>query len=553
MAGAGVEVGVELVGLNQAGEIRAEDRLLPGSDSSEGKDIADAKAQRKTLLTTYLAKGRLGKDVHCVRRYVVSCPWLAMQMMAVISDLVVALLEFRCQRGTGQCPHRESSLFAGLTLVTSVMYCLDIGLRIYAFKCVFFRKLWNVADLCIILGTTGMAVFEVYSVSLIRGGSVFVLRTLRGFRALRGLRFAAMVTHTSQYYCQCMRQVTAQNKQRFYSLEHDFDLDLVYVTPRLVAMSVPSTGLRSLYRNPLSEVARFFELYHCGRYGIVNMCPEIPYDVSVFSTGIVECLFCQDHSPPSLEQIVRFLTWTRDCAAHPKHVMAVHCKGGKGRTGVLCCAWLMYTRETQDAEDARTFFTLARTDTTRKKKTKTKTQGVETPSQVRYLDYVEELLSEQRAYFPVTVHMPQVPQVRLDRLEADVFVRSSKELVAAVHDVSTGQIICWKEKIQGCEDAWDLDVVCTGDLRISIFSRGKLPKHSDMDVKRRFAECRGRRVPAGKEPGCVCFFFCHTLFLNGGLLRVPVFEMDNATKKRKYFKEDTFVELSYSVETNRVC
>lgn len=61
---------------------------------------------------------------------------------------------------------------------------------------------------------------------------------------------------------------------------------------------------------------------------------------------------------------------------------------------------------------------------------------------------MEELLSEQHAYFPVTVQMPKVPQVRLYRLEADVFVRSSKELVAAVHDVSTGEIICWKEKIQ---------------------------------------------------------------------------------------------------------
>ena len=62
-----------------------------------------------------------------------------------------------------------------------------------------------------------------------------------------------------------LRHVTGENKRRFVALEHDLDLDLVYVTPRLISMSVPADQwLMRLYRNPLKEVVRFFETFHQG-------------------------------------------------------------------------------------------------------------------------------------------------------------------------------------------------------------------------------------------------------------------------------------------------
>ena len=36
--------------------------------------------------------------------------------------------------------------------------------------------------------------------------------------------------------------------------EGDFDLDLTYITPRVIAMALPSFGIEGTYRNPANEV-----------------------------------------------------------------------------------------------------------------------------------------------------------------------------------------------------------------------------------------------------------------------------------------------------------
>ena len=78
--------------------------------------------------------------------------------------------------------------------------------------------------------------------------------------------------------------------------------------------------------------------------------------------------------------------------------LAVHCRGGKGRTGSFCCAWLLYSRECDDADDALALFALERTELSLGKK---KLQGVETPSQRRYVQYVHTLLQRHDSYLPI--------------------------------------------------------------------------------------------------------------------------------------------------------
>jgi len=50
--------------------------------------------------------------------------------------------------------------------------------------------------------------------------------------------------------------MVSQNRMRY--LTEEFNLDLAYISKRVIAMGYPASGIRSIYRNPLSQVLEFF-------------------------------------------------------------------------------------------------------------------------------------------------------------------------------------------------------------------------------------------------------------------------------------------------------
>lgn len=52
-----------------------------------------------------------------------------------------------------------------------------------------------------------------------------------------------------------LRTIVSGKKKRF--TEEGFNLDLTYITNRIVAMAFPAQGFESLYRNPIDKVYKY--------------------------------------------------------------------------------------------------------------------------------------------------------------------------------------------------------------------------------------------------------------------------------------------------------
>ncbi len=152
-------------------------------------------------------------------------------------------------------------------------------------------------------------------------------------------------------------------------------------------MGLPSTNIEAVYRNPIDEVAKFFNTMHGGHYLITNLCSEREYPTEKFQGRVTRFPF-DDHNPCPLSTMVEFCAYVHDFLSQDKeNIVAVHCKGGKGRTGTMCCAFLLFSKPEMYAEQALKLFATYRTA----QDIGGKLQGVSGPSQKRYIGYFEQL------------------------------------------------------------------------------------------------------------------------------------------------------------------
>jgi protein-tyrosine phosphatase len=202
-----------------------------------------------------------------------------------------------------------------------------------------------------------------------------------------------------------IRSAVSQDRHRYK--DGKYDLDLSYITDRLIAMAIPASGIATAWRNTATQVSKMLNERHPDKFMIWNLS-ELTYTYSKFNNQILEFPFPDHHNPP-LELVFQIMlsmgSWLDSC---DEHVAVVHCKGGKGRTGTVVACYLLYCGLFDDAEQALGYFAAKRS---------AKKLGVTQPSQRRYVQYFAEVLRKRLLPLPkpmtvVRVLLTSVPMAK---------------------------------------------------------------------------------------------------------------------------------------------
>ena len=181
-----------------------------------------------------------------------------------------------------------------------------------------------------------------------------------------------------------LKRLVSKQKRRLQ--DENFDLDMSYITQRVIAMGFPSVGCETIYRNALPDVLQFFHEKHNDQVKIYNLCLEKDriYSKDIFSKSSVGLFPATDHNPCPIKLILEFcIDICIYLLKNPNSVAAVHCKAGKGRTGVMICSYLVFSHLCETSEKAFRYYARIRTKNN---------TGVTIPSQKRYIQYFETFL-----------------------------------------------------------------------------------------------------------------------------------------------------------------
>ena len=174
-------------------------------------------------------------------------------------------------------------------------------------------------------------------------------------------------------------------KKRRLQTEY-YDLDMAYITERVIGMGFPAYGCEKFYRNTLEDTKAYLDRYH-KVYKIYNLCIEKDriYPKTYFEDSYVGLFPFNDHSPCPCKLILDFcVDICLFLSAHPDGVAVIHCKAGKGRTGVMIVCYLIFSGLCKNTEEALVHYANQRT---------LNKKGVTIASQIRYIKYFETFLS----------------------------------------------------------------------------------------------------------------------------------------------------------------
>lgn len=175
------------------------------------------------------------------------------------------------------------------------------------------------------------------------------------------------------------------------------DLDISFITQRIIVMPCPTEGLESAYKtNHIEDVRMYMEQRsHPSKISVYNLGPRCARLAPPVRT--VECGFIYQPNPPKAPSLTHMYSLAEDMYgflnSDPKTVIIIQSPdGGRATASTMVSALMIYAQLVREPEDALQMFAVKRIPPNMK------------PSELRYLYYAADIVrSHLPHYKPITL------------------------------------------------------------------------------------------------------------------------------------------------------
>uniref|UniRef100_A0A8D0H6S7 Auxilin n=1 Tax=Sphenodon punctatus TaxID=8508 RepID=A0A8D0H6S7_SPHPU len=119
------------------------------------------------------------------------------------------------------------------------------------------------------------------------------------------------------------------------------ELDISYITSRIIVMSFPAEGVELGFRNQIEDVRTFLDSRHPDHYTVFNLSPK-SYRSAKFHNRVSECSWSVRQAPSlhNLYAVCKNMhNWLQQ---NPKNVCVIHCMDGRAASAVLVSAMFCF-------------------------------------------------------------------------------------------------------------------------------------------------------------------------------------------------------------------
>ncbi|XP_050163066.1 tensin-3 isoform X2 [Myiozetetes cayanensis] len=276
-------------------------------------------------------------------------------------------------------------------------------------------------------------------------------------------------------------------------MEEGYELDLTYITERIIAVSFPASCSEETYLHNLQDVTRMLRSKHGNNYLVLNLS-EKRYDLAKLNPKIMDVGWPDLHAP-LLDKVCTICkameSWLNN---DPQHVVVIHCRGGKGRIGVVISSYMHFINVSASADQALDRFAM-------KKFFDDKVSALMQPSQRRYMQFLSGLLSGSVKMNANPLFLHYVILHGIPNLDAGGACRPFLKLYQAMQPVYTSGIYIGSENQNRICIAIEPAQLLKGDIMVKCYHKKYRSATRDVIFRLQFhtGAIQGHGLVFGKE------------------------------------------------------